>query len=69
MKIRSKEYCEACPWYNSDFRWLEMDSSYWKEHVENCMCLKCPARGACMRYGPEKRGDCIGLSSHHGHKY
>ncbi|MBA7571612.1 hypothetical protein ES708_13378 [subsurface metagenome] len=67
MEIMTKEYCEACPWFNHALGYLEESDPYWETQKTRCACQDCTYRQECEATGPKDILTCLvlALSEHH----
>lgn len=67
MKIMTKEYCEACPWFDHKLGYLEESDPYWESDKARCACQDCAYRQECEATGPKDILTCLvlALSEHH----
>lgn len=59
MKIKTKEYCERCPWFDHILGYLEPTDPYWQEYDAKCACEDCPDREECETTGPKDIAGCL----------
>lgn len=65
MEIMTKEYCQACPWFNHALGYLKESDPYWELH-KGCACQDCAYRQECEATSPKDVLTCLvlGLSEH-----